>query len=290
MGDRPTTFERSDHGEINILLSYHYFRTMDLRQYLAGIFGDAKPRVYLDSGAWSAFTLGATINLDEYVSYVHRYRDLLWTYCNLDDMKRPEVTVANQREMERQGLCPMPAFHVGEDFKFLDAYAEEYAHVAIGRIVPFTGRPKVIVPYLGKCFRVVNGRAKVHGLGVSNVNLLQLFPWATTDSSAWTGGFRFGHLSLFDRLRGGFAHFDYHSHRSFNRHQELLREHRFDRFNYIDVQGTPRHMLGPLQAMAYLKMNQWMRRRMGTDYKFFFAGIETDFAYVRDAAALLEAS
>lgn len=287
MGDRRiVTVERGQAHEAAILISYHYCKRRPMAEFLAGIFGSVLPKVYLDSGAWSAFTMGVDIKLDDYCRYVADNADSLWTYCNLDHMKDPDQTVANQREMERQGFTPMPAFHVGEPWKYLELYAEEYDHLAIGRIVPFTGRPKVIIPYLGKCFRIIDGRAKVHGLGVSNTKLLRLFPWSTSDSSGWGSGFRYGTMSLFDPLIGGFRVFNYHDHRSFNEHQDLLREHGFDRFNYLEVDGSPRRALGSLAATAYLKMNEWVRRRHGNGYQFFFAGSnDNDFKYVHDAVA-----
>jgi hypothetical protein len=294
MGDRVVTFER-DWSEVNILASYHYFKRIDLGVFLETLFGKVRPRVFLDSGAWSAFTMGAEIALDDYIAYCHRHAAHLWTYCNLDHMRDPDITVANQREMERQGLSPMPAFHVGEPWRYLEDYAAEYDHLAIGRIVPFTSRPKVIIPYIGKCFRVVGTRAKVHGLGVSNTTLLKLFPWTTSDSSAWGAGFRYGRMELFDPLHGGFRAFNYHGHRTFNEFQELLREHDFARWNYFDVPDdkwkSARRKLGPLQANAYLKMNEWMRKRHGNDYRFFFAGTNSaDFSYVRDVHAAKEAA
>jgi hypothetical protein len=291
MGDRIVTFERGQDQRVNLLLSYHYFKRLNMAEFLRKVFGEVFPSVFLDSGAWSAFTMGVTIKLDDYIGYCHANAPSLWTYCNLDDMKQPEITLANQREMERQGLSPMPVFHVGEDFKYLEAYAAEYDHVAIGRIVPFTGRPKVIIPYLGKCFRIVAGRAKVHGLGVSNTTLLRLFPWATTDSSAWGSGFRFGAVHLFDPLSGDFKGFGYKDHRAFNHHQERLREHNFERFNFLEVEGSPRSAFGGIVATSYLKMNEWMKRRHGNDYKFFFVcTTNSDADYVRDAALATESA
>jgi hypothetical protein len=291
VGDRPTTYERG-WDEINILASYHYFKNTNFTAFLRNVFGDLRPRVYFDSGAWSAFTMGVEIKLDDYIKFLHAHKEAMWTYCNLDHMRDPDITVANQREMERQGLTPMPAFHVGEDWKYWDAYAEEYEHIAIGRIVPFTSRPKVIIPYIGKAFRILNGRARVHGLGVSNTTLLKLFPWTTSDSSAWGAGFRYGRMEVFDQLHGGFRAFNYHKHRSYIAHEPLLREANFAEFNYFDVPDdkwkSARRKLGPLQATAYLKMNEWMRKRHNNGYRFFFAGTNAaDFSYVRDATAAL---
>jgi len=285
VGDRIVTFDRGQDPRVNLLLSYHYFKKRPMAAYLRQVFGDVVPNVFLDSGAWSAFTMGVEIKMDDYIAYCHANADALWCYCNLDDMKEPDQTVANQREMERQGLAPMPVFHVGEPWKYLEAYAEEYDHIAIGRIVPFTTRPKVIIPYLGKCFRIINGRAKVHGLGVSNTTLLRLFPWTTSDSSAWGAGFRFGSVHLFDPLSGTFKGFGYKDHRAFNEHQAQLREHDFDRHNFLECEGSPRSAFGGIVATSYLKMNEWMRRRHGNDYKFFFVcTTNSDADYVRDAA------
>lgn len=287
MTGRIVTFNRGQSSQLNLLLSYYFFDKVNIGEFAGGLFGDVRPHVFLDSGAWSAFTMGVTIKLDDYIAYCHENASALWTYCNLDDMRRPEVTLAHQREMESQGLSPMPVFHVGEDWSVLEQYAEEYDYIAIGRIVPFTTQPKVIIPYLGKCFRIVARRAKIHGLGVSNTILLRLFPWTSTDSSAWGSSFRYGEVHLFDPLRGKFNGFHYRGHRAFNRHQEQLRENNFERFNFLEVpEGkSPRMELGAIQATTYLQMMEWVRRLHGDEYRFFFVcSNRNDAEYVRDAA------
>ena len=75
--------------------------------------------LFLDSGAYSAWSKGIEINIDEYIEFVKKYKDNLTVYANLDDINSPEKTWENQRYMESKGLKPLPCFHYGEDVKYL---------------------------------------------------------------------------------------------------------------------------------------------------------------------------
>ncbi|KKL88704.1 hypothetical protein LCGC14_1922050 [marine sediment metagenome] len=140
---------------------------------------------FLDSGAFSAWSRGATIDLDRYIGFIKRFKDKINIYANLDNITDIKETEANQKTMEDAGLQPLPVFHHGEPFEILDKLLSEYTYVALGGMVPV---PTVkLDPWLTLCFeRICNddGTAarKIHGFGLTTISLIKKFPFYSVDS------------------------------------------------------------------------------------------------------------
>jgi len=84
--------------------------------------------LFLDSGAYSAYSTGVPVNLGEYANFIkglQKITDGLTVYANLDVIGDPEATLANQKQMEEWGLNPLPCFHCGEDFNLLKTYVKK---------------------------------------------------------------------------------------------------------------------------------------------------------------------
>ena len=79
-----------------------------------------KVHLFLDSGAFSAYTLGIEINIYEYIEFIKQHKNIIDMYANLDviatgntlnDKKyAAEKTLQNQKIMEEAGLSPLPVF------------------------------------------------------------------------------------------------------------------------------------------------------------------------------------
>jgi hypothetical protein len=54
---------------------------------------------------------------------------------------------------------------------------ERYTYVSVGKIIPYTSKREIIIPWVTRCFRIAGDRAAIHGLGVTNWTLLRCFPW-----------------------------------------------------------------------------------------------------------------
>src|SRR6476646_5575013 len=89
----------------------------------------------LDSGAYSAFLKGAVINIDDYIAYIKKNHKWITAYVGLDVLpgkdgvrefgaRASEYAAAasheNQVRMKAAGLAPIPVFHRGEKFKWLE--------------------------------------------------------------------------------------------------------------------------------------------------------------------------
>ena len=154
--------------------------------------------LFLDSGAYSAFTRGVMIDLDVYIAFVHEHKALLTTYANLDVIGDPTKTWENQQEMERQGLKPLPCFHYGEDRVWLKRYMAKHESLAFGGMVPVPG--PLQTRWLDENFKAISGRdgassLKIHGFGLTGRGfLLFRYPWHSVDSTAWRVGSQYGEV------------------------------------------------------------------------------------------------
>lgn len=188
-----------------ILISYHYFKNVDMDAVMRELFVEPYPEVFLDSGAWSAFTCGVPIDIAEYQAFVRRFSHWFTVVSNLDDMRNPATTYRNQKLMEDAGIPVLPAFHVGEDFSNLERYLDEgYNYIGVGGMVPYLKTPKKVIPWLLKAFRLAKDRAVFHGFGATCWEIASSLPWYSVDSSSWTAGIRFGTVPVFDHAVGKF--------------------------------------------------------------------------------------
>lgn len=169
----------------NKLESYHY---INKQAYIDKIRA-AGDRVFLDSGAFSAFTLGKTVDIDAYCKYIHDNADIIEMASVLDGIGDPLKTYRNQLYMEKKGTNPLPCFHYGEDERYLDWYISRYEYITIGGMVPIS-TPQLIhwldriwEKYL--CDSSGVPRLKVHGFGLTSEKLMKRYPWYSVDSSSW---------------------------------------------------------------------------------------------------------
>lgn len=142
-------------------------------------------KVFLDSGAFSAFTQGTVINIQEYADYVKKYDKYLTTYANLDVIGNAEKTLKNQEYLEKQGLKPLPAYHLGENFDVYKRMLENYDYIGLGGVAPKNISFKLKKSWLYQCFNVKPSRTKIHGFGITRMNLLKNLDFYSVDSTSW---------------------------------------------------------------------------------------------------------
>ncbi len=184
--EKLTDVERLGHDMcVDRLESYHY---IGKQTYVDRIRAQGD-KVFLDSGAFSAYTLGKHIDLAAYCEYIHRNADIIDMASVLDGIGDPLKTYQNQLAMERLGVRPLPCFHYGEDERYLEYYIANYEYITIGGMVPIS-TPQLIL-WLDRIWAkyLVDGsgraRIKVHGFGLTSVPLMTRYPWFSVDSSSW---------------------------------------------------------------------------------------------------------
>ena len=167
------------------LESYHY---IGKPKYVNEI-RKAGKKVFLDSGAFSAFTKGVRVDLPKYCRYIQENADIIDCASVLDSIGSAQGTYENQVAMERLGTKPLPCFHYGEDERYLQYYLANYEYITIGGMVPIS-TPQLRL-WLDRIWNdyLIDGsgrpRIKVHGFGLTTMPLVERYPWYSVDSSSW---------------------------------------------------------------------------------------------------------
>lgn len=179
---------------LGVLASFWYWR--DRGDLLRAI----EAPVLIDSGAFSAMTLGKRVRLADYARFLRLHgegRD----YANLDVIGDPVLTARNQSVLEAEGLRPIPVFHYGSDWRWLDEIVERHDRLAIGGIAKriFSERAAVDA-WVAEVFRRIGGR-RVHGFGCTAERLLRRHPFDSADSVSWKFGWSHADLWLYDGRR-----------------------------------------------------------------------------------------
>lgn len=145
---------------------------------------EQKKRVelFIDSGAYSAWSQGKEIDINEYIKFIKEHEALIDVYANLDVIGDAEATWHNQMIMEKAGLKPLPVYHYGEDEKWLKRIlAKGYDYISLGGMVPIsTGDLIHWLDYLFKtylCDAEGMPKVKVHGFGLTSLRLMLRYPW-----------------------------------------------------------------------------------------------------------------
>lgn len=169
--------------------------------------------MFLDSGAYSAWSRGAVIDIDEYARYVLDRPGVFQVVANLDVIPGAWGVVPTQAQIDESasrgwenyyylekklapaGVTPMHIFHQGEDFKWLRKLMDEAEYFGVSPGNDRTTKQKI--EWLDQVFQVLTdaqGRPlrKTHGFGVTALEILFRFPWASCDSTSWVLTGRFG--------------------------------------------------------------------------------------------------
>lgn len=137
--------------------------------------------------------------LDDYIEFIHKYKNQLLGYVNLDIIYNAEESWENQKYMEENGLRPIPVFHYGEDFKWLKKYVDNYEYIGIGGVAGGITLQQFISSLGNKAFEYIaisNPKIKVHGFAVTSYNLIKQFSWYSVDSTTWLKHAAYGNVML----------------------------------------------------------------------------------------------
>lgn len=182
-----------------VLVSYFAVRNGDVEAITAPWRERGVP-VFCDSGAFGALSAKTVIDVHDYKTWLLEHRDLFDVIANLDVIGSVEGSDENMRVLVDAGLPVLPVFHVGEPWDVLDRMANDYDRVALGGMVSFR-RGGNVGSWISDAFRLVNGRAQLHGFGVTRWQFLRDFPWDTVDSTTWLSGARYGALLVWNGSR-----------------------------------------------------------------------------------------
>lgn len=184
-----------DYGQ-NYLETYLVAKNWDItKEYLW-----SKKKWFLDSWAYSAATLWINIDINEYIEFIKKNKQYFEVYANLDVIWDEKATEENQKLMEKNGLNPLPTYHIWEPREAFEKLVNNYDYVWIWGLVPYARKPQVIEKCLDYCFRYVFNnklKTKFHWRGMTNPKFMKKYPFYSVDSTGWLCGWKFKTLLRF---------------------------------------------------------------------------------------------
>jgi hypothetical protein len=170
-----------------------------------------------DSGAFSVWTKGETIDVDEYAAWALHYTNLIpgFVTVSLDVLPgrphvRPSVaarqagmdqSLANGDRLRAKGLRIVEVFHLHEPIEFFDVLLDRRQPgemIGLGALAAGTSGPEVRA-FCDAAFTHLRDRhgwdalPPVHGFGIAPTSAAGgRYPWWSTDSSSWMSSAQFG--------------------------------------------------------------------------------------------------
>ena len=158
----------------------------------------------LDSGAFSFMTSakGSKVNwveyIDSYADFIKRNNIEKFIELDIDPIVGYPQVVEYRKYLESKvGKKCIPVWHRSRGIEEFKKSCEEYPYVAVGGLV--TKEIKTteygIFDFLIK--EAHSRGAKIHGLGLTNIQAIKKYRFDSVDSSSWTCGNRFGFIWKF---------------------------------------------------------------------------------------------
>lgn len=154
-------------------------------------------KVFIDCGAYTAFTRGVTINIDDYISYINEIIEYIDIFASLDIINgsgikdSDEKTYQNylylkSRVLDKHKL--LPTYHQGDRIEYLYRYLEDkdIDYIALGGLVG--SAKESLDSFFQRCYKViqeVRPKIKVHAFGMTSRPMLESYPFYSADSTAW---------------------------------------------------------------------------------------------------------
>lgn len=168
-------------------------------------------KMFVDSGAFSAWTKGHSISVKQYIDWLNENSKYLHLFGQLDSIPGDRIFGASVEEVCRAGSATwdnylfmrkrlktpeslLYTFHVGEPFRFLqnaldwiDDNGKKIPYIALGGMV---GKPRRVRDvFLDKVFSIIknsnNPDVRVHAFGMTDFSLLSQYPISSADSTSW---------------------------------------------------------------------------------------------------------
>lgn len=158
----------------------------------------------LDSGAYSfmAGTADKNIDWDEYTdryaSFIKEHNVEKFFELDIDSLVAyEEVRRLRKRLIDKTNKLPIPVWHKSRGREEFTRMCQEFPYVALGGIVTkeIKRSEYKFFPYFINEAHKYN--AKIHGLGLTNLNAIKKYKFDSVDSSSWTCGNRFGYVVKF---------------------------------------------------------------------------------------------
>lgn len=165
-----------------------------------------KGKLFIDSGAYTAFTKNKPVDVDEYISYINGISSRLHCFAQVDHITGKGETKNDTARLSWENFLYMrtrvsephklvPIFHQGEDLYWLKnmlEYSDDIGkldYIGFGAMVGtgVTRDDKCL--FFDRAFSVIehssNPNVKVHAMGMTSLQLLECYPFYSADSTSW---------------------------------------------------------------------------------------------------------
>lgn len=191
---------------VRILISYAYGRAIDFQDEVdyAEQRG-TRLQIMADSGAFTVYTLGKTISLRDYATWLTTWAPLFSCAAPLDvigDHKATANNVDRLRDLVGDVVNVLGAFHINSPLSALERQCATSTYVGVGAGVGLMARRKAMTRYLVDVHKIAREHGvSLHGFGMTVPSMVTSLPWTSVDSSYWNSAARTGTLRLYDRTR-----------------------------------------------------------------------------------------
>ena len=179
-------------------------------------------KIFVDSGAYSAYTKNKIVNVDDYINFLNTNTHKFDLFAQVDKIPgeygkkktmqqiqdAPKQSWENylymrNRVVEKDKL--LPVFHRREDFKYLENMLlwkdENNRHIPYIALAPTTdSSTKEKDIFLSECFdlisRLKRDDVKTHLFGVTSLELIKKYPANSCDSTMWIKAAIFGEIVI----------------------------------------------------------------------------------------------
>lgn len=168
--------------------------------------------IIVDSGAFSVWNSGKTLQRDDLLQYyktLHAYRNDL-IFINLDVIpgergRKPtkeEAELACRRGLDnyhyfkKNGINPLPVFHEGDNFDYLEVFKNETDYIAISPANDSSRQRRI--RWLDMVYSNLKANYKTHGLAATAQPLLERYPFYSVDSINWKASVMYGRGIYYD--------------------------------------------------------------------------------------------
>ena len=158
---------------------------------------DCTNKLFIDCGAYTAFTQDVVIDIDTYVNYINDIIDYVDIVASLDVIGGKGVENTDAKTYENYLYLKehikdkhklLPTFHQGDKLEYLLKYLEDpdISYMALGGLVG--SNKESLTNFFKTCYTWINKVRPdmcIHAFGMTSKPLLRSFPFTSADSTGW---------------------------------------------------------------------------------------------------------
>lgn len=172
------------------LFNLHCFKTIGEGNKQERIFLPPAERYKWYSKDGKKFTKAFLEYLDDYVTFIHKYKSGIDYYANVDVIHNHELSWKSLKYLESNGLKPIPVIHHRAPVRVLDRHLDSgYKFIGIGGLGQNSTKHDYC-KWADQMFdRICNNQARLpsvrtHGFAMTSYELMLRYPWWSVDSSS----------------------------------------------------------------------------------------------------------